>query len=108
MRDPLDPAARWAAGSDLRADDPTTTRKESLMRPTLTDDERAVLIRLIGDALEGRASAIKDLVNECRPKLYVIFARLSESLVLHEAPEAVETDENDSTGAGTSRPRAVS
>ncbi len=56
----------------------------------LDDREREILLRLVSDALEERPSAIKELVNESRPRLYVIFAKLSGALEAEATPRGDE------------------
>jgi len=46
----------------------------------LTPSERDTLKRLVACALQDRVSALKDLANESREQLYVLFAKLSGEL----------------------------
>lgn len=58
----------------------------------LTDSEREVLKTLVGMALENRFSALRELTDETREQLYVIFAKLAGGLEAEDSVRASEPD----------------
>ena len=46
----------------------------------LTDSDREILRTLVGMALENRFSALRELTDEAREQLYVVFAKLTSEL----------------------------
>lgn len=59
----------------------------------LTDSDREILKTLVGMALENRFSALRELTDETREQLYVVFAKLTDDLDSESQPESSQPSE---------------